>query len=271
MGLVKTPDEIARLQAITSKPKALRGEMVSVVYRTRPEIVAHLLPPGLEPAAEPTGIAYVGRWEQSSANAYSGGSLFLRARHGDLEGDYCLAMPVEPDAALLFGREMMGEPKKLCSTAFERSGDTVRGELFRYGRSILAIEVTIAQDLPPTPFDSAQFHYKTALAADGRGLEWDPLLVRMETHHEPTRLALGSGTLRLGSTPHDDFSEIEVLALETALYTEGDMRGRARVLTSVDRDAFLPYAFARYDDWTRLANEAPLREQRSAAAPSAHQ
>jgi acetoacetate decarboxylase len=102
MGFVKTPEEIARIQARLSAPAFLSSEVVAVTFRTRPEIVERLLPPGLEPVEEPLASAMVGRWGRSNCvHAFEGGALYLRARHGDLEGDYCLSMPMSTDRAII--------------------------------------------------------------------------------------------------------------------------------------------------------------------------
>ena len=42
MGFVKRPEELERLQASLASPKALRGEMISVEFETRPEIIEAL-------------------------------------------------------------------------------------------------------------------------------------------------------------------------------------------------------------------------------------
>jgi acetoacetate decarboxylase len=257
MGFVKTPEEIACLREIMAAPRAVGGEMVSIEFVTRQEIVERLLPPGLASPPQPTGIAYVGRWSHSNAGPFEGGAVYLRARHGDLEGDYCLAMPMSTERAILFGREMLGEPKKLCTVAFERDGKRVRGQLLRGGRPIVAIEGTLSQPVPVQRFESAAFHYKYSHRVDGRGLEHDPLLVRVVVRHELRRAEAGAGSLRLGSTPHDPLGEIEVVKVGSVLYAEGNLRGQASVVARVDATAFLPYAYGKIDDWSVIDTGDP--------------
>jgi len=46
MGFVKSREEIARLQAALAEPKFYSAQMVAVEYRTKPEIIRRVLPPG---------------------------------------------------------------------------------------------------------------------------------------------------------------------------------------------------------------------------------
>ena len=53
MSFVKTKEEIARIQARLAEPRFLSAQLLTVLYLTRPEIVRHVLPPGLEPTGRP--------------------------------------------------------------------------------------------------------------------------------------------------------------------------------------------------------------------------
>ncbi len=268
MGFVKTPEELARIQQTLSAPSFLSAEMLTVEFRTRPEIVEHLLPPGLEPVDEPIASAAVGRWGRSNCvHAFEGGALYLRARHGDLEGDYCLSMPMSSDRAIIFGRELFGEPKKQCTVEFACSGVSARGRAVRYGAPIIAIDARLEREEPASESRSAAFHYKFLPAAHGVGLEADPVLVVAEFDLQLTRIATGSGTLQLGDTVHDPLGEVEIVEITSVTYSEGDIYGRCRALANVDAEAFLPYAYGKVDDWTALDNEKEAPWGRLDAAP----
>jgi len=47
MGFVKSREEIARLQAALAEPEFYSAQVVTVEYRTKPEIIRRVLPPGL--------------------------------------------------------------------------------------------------------------------------------------------------------------------------------------------------------------------------------
>src|SRR5436305_12649330 len=110
---VKSAAEIKKFEDRLAEPAFLEGKFLTVTYLTRPEIIRAVLPPPLEPASEPlvsVGVATFGR--SNCVGAFSGGALCVRARYKDLEGEYCLAMPMSTDVAIIFGRELFGEPKK---------------------------------------------------------------------------------------------------------------------------------------------------------------
>lgn len=256
MGFVKSPEEIARIQAVLAEPRFLSAEVVTVEFLTRPDIVKSVLPPGLQPAAEPIATATIGRWGRSNCvHAFAGGSLNVRAQHGELVGDYCLAMPMSTDRALIFGRELFGEPKKLADTLLECLGTSVRGRCVRYGRPIIEIEVDLDREVPPGESRRNVFHYKFLPRSDGRGLEADPVLVLASFDIKQRRVVTGRGRLRLGRTAHDPLGDIEIVETRGGSYVESDIAGRARSLTTVPAEAFLPYAYGKVDNWTRLDNE----------------
>ena len=53
MGFVKTPEEIERIQSTLAEAEFMSAKLLAVQYLTRPDIIAHVLPPGLEPTDEP--------------------------------------------------------------------------------------------------------------------------------------------------------------------------------------------------------------------------
>jgi acetoacetate decarboxylase len=267
MGFVKTAEEIKRIQASLREPKFYSAQMVTVEYRTRPEIIRRVLPPGLEPTDKPLVKAMIGRWGRSNCvHAFEGGGLYVEARHGEHVGDYCLAMPMSTDAAIIYGRELFGEPKKQATTTLERRGNRIRAKCVRYGKPILAIDATMEKKEPLAEGGFVNFHYKFLPSADGSGLQWDPALVMATfktrvTHHES-----GRAKLTLGNTVHDPLADIEIVEILGASYVEGDIDSRCRTLTTVKAAEFLPYAYGKVDDWSALdnLNERPWKKVRVA-------
>lgn len=255
MGFVKTPREIEQLQSILASPKALHGEMISLEFETTPAVIEGLLPPGLEPTGEAIGTVYLGRWDVSNAGPFAGGGVFVNARHGSLEGHYCVMFPVSTESAVLFGRDLMGEPKKLAEIEFERRGSGARASVSRLGHALIAMDVDRLQALPAAVTHASAFHYRYAHRVDGQGLESDPQLVCVETEFQLEQLEVGGATLKLTSSPLDPLGEIEVLRAGPGTWSRGSLRARPRVLGTVPAEEFLPYAFAKSDDWIALDNE----------------
>jgi len=252
MGLVCTPEELARIETTLSRPRFVNSEMLQVEFLTRPETVERLLPPGLEPVAEPLMTAMVGRWQSNCVGDYAGGALYVAARHEDIEATYVLAMYMTTDHAVVIGRELFGEPKKQCTTGLNRGGTRMTGWIERLGTRLIELEADLPVDHGPTTGSGANFNVKAWPSCTGRGLEDDAILTLAEFELNLTASSEGTGTVRLRGTVHDPLDEIEVVSVVRALYVEGDLVARARPLARIPADEYAPYAYGRMDDWSAL-------------------
>jgi acetoacetate decarboxylase len=256
MGFVRSSDEIARIQHTLSHPRFVGAEMLSLDFLTTPELVQSVLPPGLEPAAEPRVRAMVGRWRSNCVADFDGGAIYVAARHGELEGDYVLAMYMDRDQPIVFGRELFGEPKKQAVSRLQRRGSHMGGWILRDGVKLIELEVELTEDLGPEHVDGVNFNYKATPSCDGIGLEDDAVLTVASFANELTVQRAGTGTIALRSTPNDPLGEIEVVSILGASYTEGDLITSCRAAARIPADDFLPYALGRMDDWSLLDTEA---------------
>jgi acetoacetate decarboxylase len=251
---VKSQEQIKKIEDTLAAPAFLDGKFLTVTYLTRPEIVREVLPPPLEPGSEPLVSVGVGTFGRSNCvGAFAGGTMFVRARYQDLEGDYCLAMPMSTDVAIIFGRELFGEPKKQARVSLKSDGDVMRGTIERFGIEYLTVEARLTEDVPITgPSFADRFHFKFTHAANGRGLESDPVLVHAHFTNQLRVFRRGPGKVILKPSHHDPLSEIEIVALKDAVYIEGDIYAEAKSIATVDAKRFLPYAFQNIDDYSAL-------------------
>lgn len=252
MGFKKTTAEIARLQEIMAQPQAQNGRMLSIQFETDPAFIKQVLPPGLEPTDQAMGTVFIGDFKGSNAGPYKGATVFVSASAGDIKGDYCLAFYVSSDQASLFGRQMMGEPKKVANINFEIDGDNVHAGVSRLGKEIISIDASLGDDIGPLEFTSSAFYYKHRPNIKGQGLEEDPLLLEQINSSKLTAVRPGKGSLNLSSSPHDPLADIPVHDITLLSYYEGDLFADMRMIQSVDRQAYLPFAFAAYDNWDTL-------------------
>lgn len=266
MGLVRSEEEIARIQQVLSKPRFVNGEMLSVDFLTDPAVLAHLLPPGLEATATPRVTAMVGRWQSNCVGDFDGGAIYLEARHGDLVGDYVLAMYMDRDQPIIYGRELFGEPKKQATSALHKSGAHMNARIDRYGTTLIELEVELGEDEGAGTGEGINFNYKAIPATNGVGLEWDAALTCARFESVVRVLRTGRGRVRLGHGVHDPLDEIPVAEVLGARYVEGDLLATAETLAYVPGADFLPYALGRTDDWSALDTET-RPELAAAAAP----
>jgi acetoacetate decarboxylase len=255
VGFVKTTDEVARLQETLAAPRFVGAEMLMVEFLTEPEIVERVLPPGLEPADEPRVTAMVGRWRSNCVADFAGGALYVAARRDEIEADYVLCMFMDTDAAIIFGRDLFGEPKKQAASRLHRRGDRAWGYVERHGVRLIEISADLTEDLGPVQVHGANFNVKAQPAASGVGLEHDAVLTLAEFDNTLLVNREGTGTLTLRGTVHDPLDEIEIAEVRRSAYIEGDLISSCRALATIPADDFLPYALGRLDDWTALDTE----------------
>ena len=252
MGFVRTPEEIAEIQATLRRPRFTSAEMLSVEFLTHPETVAAILPPPLEPTDEPLVSAMVGRWQSNCVGDFDGGAIYVSARYGDIEAMYVQAMYMNSDQAIIFGRDVFGEPKKQSVNSLHRQGSRMSGWVERGGVRLIELESELTADLGPAEGRGSNFNFKAVPAADGEGLEDDAVLTLADFDLSLTTNHQGAGSVRLQGTVHDPLDEIQIVDVKRATYVEGILDASCRALTRVPAKDFLPYAYGRLDYWPAL-------------------
>jgi len=240
---------------VVGNPRFVNAEMLEVQFLTDPATVARILPPTLEPAARPVITAAVGRWQSNCVADYEGGAITVAARHGDIEAPYTLAMYMTTDAAIIFGRELYGEPKKQATMGISRSGTRMCGWVERHGVRLIEIKADLGPDQGPIKLKGLAFNIKALPATDGDGLEDDAILTVTEFDIDLKVNRSGTGSLVLRGTDHDPLDEIEVKEVLGASYLEGDMDSHARSIARIPAAEYLPYYYGRLDDWSLLNTE----------------
>jgi acetoacetate decarboxylase len=256
VGYVKTPEEIERIERELSAPR-WSGEWLSIQFLTESTTLERLLPPPLAPGPEPIATVSVGRWQSNCLGDFSGGVLNLAARHGDVAGTYVLALYMDREPPVTFGRDVFGEPKKLATSGLFRDRDQVHAWVERHGVRLIDLRAEVGPDQGPSRFERSTFNYKARTATGGRGLEEDAILTRTRFDVELRSQCTGLGTVLLGHGVHDPLDEVEVLEVRRAIYGEDESAARCAAVATLPARDFLPYHYGRQDDWLAL-NTAPI-------------
>jgi acetoacetate decarboxylase len=257
VGFVRSPAEIAELERVLANPRFVNARTLTVEFLTTPEIVAEVLPPGLDPLEEPVVLATIGTWDSNCVGTFSGGAIYVGARHGELSGAYTLAMFMDTDSALIFGRDLFGEPKKQASSSFRRDGSRIRAWVERHGVKLIEIDADLTRPIPPARMNRARFNVKATPSANGRGLEDDPVLTAAYFDIDASTLIEGEAALTLAGTVHDPLDDLTIVEVRRATYLEGDMDTRCEALARIPAAEFVGHAFGRLDYWPALSNERP--------------
>ncbi|GAB4326326.1 MAG: hypothetical protein Kow0010_09330 [Dehalococcoidia bacterium] len=253
---VKSPGQVQQLLQAYAAPSFDDIRSLSLTFETAPEVVRELIPPPLEPAAEPRVSVSVYKVRRSNCvGPFNGASVNIACTYRGEPGLYCLTMPMDTGIAVIFGRELYAEPKKLADIRLEETGGQARGIVTRHGVSFLEIAGTF--DAPLEPVDAAgttrHYYFKYLPAADGSGLAFDPELVCVTHTGRTHNVTRGTGTVTFRESVHDPLIDIPVLSVGPATLSEGETKTRAEVVATVPAADFLPYAFAKTDDLTRWA------------------
>jgi len=257
MGFVKSFEEITKMYRETYD--FYNAEMLTIFYETKPEIVERLLPPPLKPAAIPLAFVFVANYPKTNFGvSYLESALFLRASFNGEEGNYCLAMPVTNDMALIGGREIFGFPKKIGQIHIKRNGEEVIGWTERHGVRFLDMRAKLTgtfnvpeiQDFFTQSSSSTviTFNFKYFPAPGGDGFDYNPRLIREEIIANPNSIEAGEAELTLQSTQSDPWGELEIVRILGATYTIGDnSMKKGSVVAEADPAEFAPYAFMKVD------------------------
>jgi acetoacetate decarboxylase len=256
MGFVKSAEEIARIEHALSFPRFVGGQMLSVEFLSDESVVAEILPPPLEPTDVPAARAMVGRWESNCVGDFSGGSIYVSARHEGVEGEYVLAMYMNSDVPTIYGRDLFGEPKKIAASELRRRGDAFRGYVERGGARIIDLQGEMSKDLGAFDAEGYNFNFKARPEASGCGLQEDAILTRAHFDVHATAAREGAGSVVLRGTVHDPLDELPVRSVTKATYTECDLIGSCEAVATTPADVFAPYHHGRHDDWSALDTES---------------
>ena len=256
MGFVKRPDEITRIEHALSHPRFVNGEMLSVEFLTDEAVVAHVLPPPLEPASTPRVTAMVGRWQSNCVGDFAGGAIYVASRYDSVDGDYVLAMYMDGDVPTIYGRDLFGEPKKLARSALHRHGDTHSGWLERNGVRLIELHGLLDRRLDPFEAEGVNFNFKARPAADGVGLEEDAIMTQATFETRASAVREGAASVVLRGTVHDPLDELPVRSVLRGAFMECDLVASCRAVATTPAATFLPYHYGRHDDWSALDTES---------------
>ncbi|MGW0736148.1 acetoacetate decarboxylase family protein [Streptomyces sp. NPDC002851] len=253
----RTEDEIRAAREKSSKLPDIWSTGVVAVWESDPDAVAAVLPPPLKP----TGRALV-RANISTVDLpgypLGAGSVSVAAEHGGVEGWYPLVMPMTHERALIGGREVFGEPKKLGEVEVERDGLVVRASLARHGIAFVEVRGAVGGALPvPEPTRRTDFYFKFLPAVDGRGFDADPVLVHCVRQEKVRKLESVTGDVVLRESMYDPVADLPVHRLVEITLGEKTTDQQGTVAERVDARALLPYIHQRYDDPLQILDGPP--------------
>jgi acetoacetate decarboxylase len=120
-----------------------------------------ILPCGLWPADPAVGTLFIVNYTKTSFTApYKESGLLINVRTLLGSGVHCCWMVVDDDTALIYGRELLGYPKKMAEIAFEEKDNHVSASVSRRGIKLLSMDAEKGPAQSPAPpiFDRKTFN-----------------------------------------------------------------------------------------------------------------
>lgn len=205
MGFVKTADELAAWFGVPAR-KSPGARMLGAIFQTRPQIVARLLPPPLEPMDTPSGLVFIAEYPETNlGEGYREAVLFLKCQYRDEAGLYCLSMPIDSEEVRCTnGRDIFGFPKKLARIQLAREGNTVHGRVEGHGVCFVELSVQLASAMPALPPTGPNFLFKASPRIDLEpGFDGPVFLCKQKTQVEMRSLEAGMAELNFKPSPRD--------------------------------------------------------------------
>jgi acetoacetate decarboxylase len=253
----RTDAEITAARTKSAKLPDIWSTGVVAVWETDPDVVAAVLPPPLKPTERPLVRVTVSQVDLPG-HPLGAGSVAVAAGHGDQEGWYPLVMPMTLERALVGGREVFGEPKKLGEVAVERDGLVVRASLARHGIAFVEVRGAVSGPLPlPEPAEKTDFYFKFLPGVDGTGFDADPVLVHCVRNEKVRKLERITGDIVLRESMYDPVADLPVRRIVEITIGEKTTDQKGRVVERVSAQALLPYIHQRYDDPQQILDAPP--------------
>ncbi len=229
---------------------------VTIVFETDPDVIRAVLPPPLEPSEPLARLRFATVDMGTGIPVFGAGWFGVRARHGSVEGEYPLFMPMTTEQATIGGRETFGEPKKIGAVSIAQNGDEVVARFERLGFVLAELKGTVGAPIDIAPKDKCDFYFKCSPSPDGKGFDTEPALVHVYRHEEARAGRSLDGTLTLGESPVDPIADIPIGRTVAMEFAEITTTQRGEVVERVPADWLLPYAHQRYDDLSVLGKKS---------------
>jgi acetoacetate decarboxylase len=246
------PTEQQRNREVEAVSALIWSTAVTVVWETELDVIRAVLPPPLEPAEPLARIRFATVDMGTGIPVFGGGWFGVRARHGRVDGEYPLFMPMTTEQATVGGRETFGEPKKIGQVEIDVNGDRVHARFDRLGFPLAELRGTLGAPVDLPARDKVDFYFKCSPSPDGKGFDTEPALVHLYKHEEARDGRSIDGTLTLHDSPLDPIADIPVGRIVSMEFARIASSQHGEVVERVPSDQLLPYVHQRYDDLSVL-------------------
>jgi acetoacetate decarboxylase len=206
------------------------SKIVTVVFKTSPQVLRKMVPQPLVPNPQGLMFAYTSSLNvlahQSGEFSFPGANYFevvlgIPVRFDQTGGNYCVVMYLDKTVTgVSFGREIWGYPKKGANITFVEEGGKVSTTVERFGTTIMKLSFERTQRVEPVPPRPGTPTFNLKFIPSIRKDAPPDVMQLTSNVSEFNRKELwrGKGSVEFGSLSADPLGDIPVLEIVAAEY-----------------------------------------------------
>lgn len=219
----------------------LNWPMLKLVYRTDPEKIAALLPPGIEPGEQALVRITIYNFPVGGEPEY-GVVVNVDANYDGIEGEYTLGIGIDQENAIYISQERWGQPKYFANTIYFRLMNYVEAKVEHRGHTFLEFKGEVTGPVAnPSEFEQNEWWIKCMRAVDMAPEHYDfpPHVVRVYSKYGTAYMEEVKGQLTLRESPWDPIATLlpmreqisahlwTPIFLDRKITLEGELDGKA--------------------------------------------
>ncbi|MCU1399696.1 MAG: acetoacetate decarboxylase, partial [Acidimicrobiales bacterium] len=183
-----------------------------VIYRTDPDRIADLLPPGIKPGAEPHVHIHVYQVPIAGEPEF-GVVIMVPARYDGIEGLYNIGYGIDQEQAIFISNELNGQPKFPCTIKYFRIGNHVVARAHHQGYTFLEFSGEVGADISTEGQQTWTEHqwwlkYSRAVGGTEKRYDFPPHVVQVSSTSSLVYRIQVDGDLVLRDSPWDPIAEL---------------------------------------------------------------
>ena len=221
--------------------------MLQFVYRTDPDKLAALLPPGIEPGKEPNVNITIYNFPVPD-QPEKGVLITVDANHNGIEGQYALGYGIDQESAIFISQWQNGQPKYPCEVEYYRVDNVVRARCIHQGYTFMEFEGKLPGEVVERDdeFTINEWWIKVSRAVGVMPtFEYDfpPHVVHVRSVYGTRRQETVKGELKLLPSPWDPIAEHLPIVeqLSANLWTPRMVDREITLAGKLDEEAFIPH------------------------------
>ncbi len=222
--------------------------MLKIHYRTDPDKIAALLPPGIEPGPNPNVNLTIYNFPVPDEPEY-GIVYTVDAIYDGTEGEYTLGYGIDQESAIFGSQEINGQPKYPCQTEYYRLGPQVTARCTHHGYTFVEFKgVSIGPAEIPDEYDQHEWWIKVSRAVSvggpATGYDFPPHVVHVRSRYGTAWREEVQGELVLRDSPWDPLATQLPMReqLSAHLWWPIFLDREINLAGPLDPDGFLPFA-----------------------------